>query len=317
VPGSSDILSVLDVDRLATLAASWHVDDAQEPLPEAPARQLEQATRDYALLQLDGVRLGIAAADLVEVMPMPALERFGGSIDSAWCLWRGRHLPVLASSALPGLPDADTAPLLAVVEHGGLALGLPLRAALALQAFGAGCGEAGALTATVYDEDDKELRLLDTAALFARFPEALLSKEAPVAGMGPRATRDSGIVNDSAYIVFEAGQLAATPIAAVEQILPLAPGVPGTTMPWHGAAIALVDLRPPAQAGAPGHVLVVSNGAQPAAFVVTRVELLVPSGSGRLYRLGARPGRELDFITVDAIEGQVSYRIVDLPGFNG
>lgn len=306
------ILSLLDVGRLAVLAASWHEQDPQAAsvMDAGPAAQAGEATRDYALLRLDTLRLGIAAADLVEVMPMPALEQFGGGIDGAWCLWRGRHLPVLAASALPGLPDAGTAPLLAVVEHGGLALGLPARAALALQAFVPAC-EPGALTATVYDADGDGVRLLDTAALFARFPEARLSKPDSGADVAaPRRLQDSGTPNDSAYIVFEAGQLAATPIAAVGQILPLVAGSLDATMPWQGGTLPLVDLRPGAQAGAPGHVLIVA-GARPAGYVVTRVELLVPAGSGRLYRLGASTGA-VEFVTVDTPEGQASYRIVDL-----
>jgi chemotaxis signal transduction protein len=319
VADGDGILSVLDVGRLATLAASWHQGDAQSAPPQAAVAQLTQAMHDYALLQLDGLRLGVCAGDLVEVAAMPALARFGGAIAGAWCDWRGRQLPVLAPGALPGLPAAEAAPLLAVVEHGGLALGLPVLAALALERFAApgDAGfEAGAPTATAYDAGGNAIRLLDTAALFARFPEALLSKPEPVNGATSRGLQDGGRPNDDAYIVFEAGQLAATPIAAVEHILPLAPewspDAPGATMPWKGAAIPLVDLRPNAPADAPGHVLVASSGGKAAGYVVTRVELLVPAGSARLYRLGATPGRSVAFITVDAAEGQASYRIVDL-----
>ncbi|KQQ97109.1 chemotaxis protein CheW [Massilia sp. Leaf139] len=302
VPDSGIILSVLDVGHLAALAASWH--QAAPPV-DIPATEQAgtPAGRDYALLQLDDVLLGVPAGDLVEVMRMPALERFGAGIDSAWCGWRGRHLPVLAGGALPGLPSADVAPLLAVLEHGGLALGLPVRSALALRSFATeGDGE---LVATVYDEDGQEVRLLATAALFARFPEALLSK--PEETGGARAAQDGGVPNEEAYIVYEAGQPAATPIGAVEQIVPLSAGG-GATMPWDGGALPLVDLRPVQEAGMPGHVLVASHGERRTGFVVTRVALLIPAGSARLYRLGAGRG----FVTVDTAAGQASYRIVDL-----
>jgi chemotaxis signal transduction protein len=306
VPGSGEILSLLDVDRLAALAASWHEDEtpaAGADLAEA-AGLVAQPGRDYALLQLDGVRLGVPAGDLVEVMALPALEHFGAGIGGAWCRWRGRHLPVL-SGVLPGLPQADGAPLLAVIEHEGLLLALPVRSVLALASFAAPDVDAGALAATVYDEEAREVHLLDTAALFARSPEALLSRpEAVVTG---RAVQDSGIVNSGAYIVFEAGQLAATPIAAVGQIVPLAAGSAGATMPWNGAALPLVDLRPTPQAGAAGHVLIAAGDARPVGYIVARVELLVPAGSGKLYRVGA-----VDFITVDAGHGEASYRVVDL-----
>jgi len=305
VSESGQVLSLLDVGRLATLAASWHqaAPQAASPaLPVAAAAAGVAASVNHALLQLDGVRLGVPAANLAEVMIMPALEQYGSGVAGAWCLWRGRQLPVLAPGALPGLPQAGDAPLLAVLEHDGLALGLPARAALALQAF---AFEGSDLTATVYDADGKEVRLLDTAALFARCPEALLSKRAAGAAT-IAAIQDGGVANGEACIVFEAGGPAATPIGAVEQILPLASGS-GATMPWNGATLPLVDLRPPVLAGAPGHVLVVSDGGSCAGYVVTRVTLLVPAGSGRRYRLGA-----VEFITIDTPEGRASYRIVAL-----
>ena len=313
VPGSGEILSLLDVGRLAALAASWHEDEAPAAVADlagaAAANPAAQPGRDYALLQLDGVRLGVPAGDLVEVMAMPALERFGAGIGGAWCRWRGRHLPVLAGGALPALPalpEADAAPLLAVIEHGELVLALPVQAALALAAFSAPDADTGALTATVYDEEGREVRLLDSAALFACSPEALLSRP-EAAATASRTVQGSGIVNSGAYIVFEAGQTAATPIGAVGQIVPLAAGSGTATMPWNGATLPLVDLRPAQQAGAAGYVLVAAGDAPPAGYIVTRVELLVPAGSGKLYRIGA-----VDFITVAGADGEASYRIVDL-----
>lgn len=312
VPGSDAILSVLDVGRLAALAASWH---QVEPYEAHAAIALAAtpvglaAERNYALLQLDGARLGVPAGDLVEVMRMPALEQFGNGIDSGWCLWRGRHLPVLASAALAGLPHVPQAPLLAVLEHDGLALGLPVSAALALQAFAAG-GSDG-LTTTVYDADGQEVRLLDTAALFARFPEALLSKP-DERGAVARTVADGGVPNEDAYIVFAAGQPVATPIGAVEQIVPLAAGTSNATMGWNGGALPLLDLRPDHLANTPGHVLVAAKGGRHTGYVVTRVELLIPAGSARLYRLGVAQGPARSFVTVDMATGQASYRIVDL-----
>jgi chemotaxis signal transduction protein len=320
VPETGQVLSLLDVGRLADLAASWHHagdgDPAAQAVAAAVAAGPDTARPQHALLQLDAVRLGVPAGDLVEVMPMPILTRFGGAIDSTYCRWRGRDLPVLASGAIEGLPDACSAPLLAVIEHAGLVLGLPVRSALALQAMaGQGVPDAGGLTAAVYDDSGTEVRLLDTAALFARFPEALLSKPDTAASDSAPA-HDGGAATTCAYIVYEAGACCATPISTVEQILLLSAGeAAGATMEWRGAAIPLVDLRPAAPDGAApasgGHVLVAA-GAAPVGYVVTRVDLLVPAGSARLYRLGADPERALAFITVDAAEGAASYRIADL-----
>ncbi|MBD8533114.1 MULTISPECIES: chemotaxis protein CheW [unclassified Massilia] len=312
VPGSDAILSVLDVGRLAALAASWHQVEpyeARADIVQAETPAGRAAEVNYALLQLDGARLGVPAGDLVEVMRMPALEQFGTGIDGNWCRWRGRHLPMLASGALAGLPHAAQAPLLAVLEHKGLALGLPVSAALALQAFAAGRDDG--LVTAVYDADGQEVRLLDTASLFARFPEALLSKP-DGRGAAAGAAPDGGVPNEDAYIVFAAGQRAATPIGAVAQIVPLAAGSGGATMQWNGAALPLVDLRPDHPATAAGHVLVAAKDGRHTGYVVTRVELLIPAGSARLYRLGAAPGRARSFVTVDTAAGQASYRIVDL-----
>jgi len=312
VPESGQILSLLDVGRLADLAASWHQADATAAVaPDpAPAAVAAAAGACYALLRVDAGRLGLNAADLAEVIAMPALSRVGGGIDGAYCLWRGRHLPVLSGGALPGLPDALAAPLLAIVEHAGLALGLPAHEALALAQLP---GASGALSETVYDDNGAAVCVVGTAALFARFPEASMSLAPSVTG-GAAATPaapDAGTLNDCAYIVFDAGKLCATPIALVDHILALPAGA-GATLPWQGAALPLVDLRPAQPAPAAGHVMVVTAGAQAVGYVVARVELLVPAGSGKRYRLGSDPQRAVDFVTIDAPGGQVSYRIVDL-----
>lgn len=320
------ILSLLEVGRLADLAASWHAAGGPEQA-EAPAHQgnasaadntPDASAQDYALLELDGVRLAVAASTLVEVVAMPALEVLAGGVGG-WCIWRGRHLAVLAQDALPALPPAHAAPLLAVIEHGGLALGLPTRAVLGLQPLStAGRLESdghGAPVAAMHDGEG-ELLLLDSAALFARSPEALLS--IPPAGAAASAARRDGRVNEGACIVFEAGALFAVAIDTVEQILPLAPaaapGAAGATMAWRDATIALVDLRPAdacAVAPTAGHVLVALEGAAPVAYIVTRVDVLVPSGSARLYRMGAGDDA-VEFITTEGAQGQASYRIVAL-----
>lgn len=328
LPDSGGILSLLDVARLADLAASWHQPDpgAAAGAPndrhaQAPAGATHTPQLPCALLQLDNGRLGVALEDLVEVITMPPVARFGAGIDSAYCLWRGRHLPVLPASALPGLPDADAAPLLAVLERAGLALGLPVRAALSLQALAAAGPrveqERGAVGATTYDADGAALYLLDTAALFARFTQATLSAAPADDNAGARKAGAAGVSNDAAYVVYSAGSLQATPIAGIEHILPLPPATAWTgaaaTMLWRKDPIRLVDLRPAAQRdSAAGHVLVATDGAATVGYVVTRVELLVPAGSARLFRMGARAAEGIDFVTVDTAGGQASYRIVDL-----
>lgn len=321
VAATGHILSLLDVARLADLAASWYEVDrtlAEDAAPAGPASKAGSVlpgAPHYALLQLGAVRLGVRATDLVEVVALPRLERLGGAGDGAWCLWRGRHLAVLPPAAVASAPQSGAAALLAVIEHAGLVLGVPVEATLGLQPCSAdGHPDAGGLTCTVFDTDGAPIRLLDTAALFARFPEALLSKVEPMADdAGPSRTRvDAGAVNDSAYIVFEAGGLGAAPIAALEQILPMQPAAAtAATMEWNGAAIPVVDLRPDREM-AGGHVLVTAGPAPQVGYLVSRVELLVPAGTGKVYRMGANTGKAVDFITTDSGNGQASYRIVDL-----
>jgi hypothetical protein len=206
-------------------------------------------------------------------------------------MWRGRHLAIVPPAALdPGLADVE-ADLLAVLEHDGLALGVPVRATLRLADF--------IPAATVYDDDGAEVRLVDVAALFARRPEAGLSRAAQAA-----VPTGAGRPNDVAYVVFEADGMAATPLAALERVLPLV-DTPGATLRWDDRAIPMTDLRRPGQDE--GQVLVVRAGARRAACVVARVHVMIPAGGGRLYRLGAGA-----FITTDDGQERASYRTVDL-----
>jgi len=310
-PESDAILSLLEVGRLADLACAWSEIGATEDgaAPPAPSSAPAPAARPYALLQTAHARLAVPPGDLAAVIPMPALVSFGGGIGGAYCDWRGRHLPVLLDGAVTShAPAGGKDPLLAVIEHDGLALGVPVRAALQLCRFDdPGLPVPGGVTATAFDADGIEVHLLDTARLFERFPEAALSR--PASSTPPAAAgRDKRRANAGAYIVFEADGIQATPIGAVEHILPLSSA--SSTMDWRGEAIRLVDLRPATAAGAAGHVLVVRGAERPVGYVVARVHTLVPPGAGTLYRMGA--GQGLEFITTGEGGEQASYRTVDL-----
>lgn len=309
-PEAGHILSLLDVDRLARLAAAWNDGAVTAAVPEpAAADDDEPRTAPYALLRAGDARLAVPAGDLAEVIAMPALERFGGGVKGAFCRWRGRHLPVLEHGMLA--PATAQAPaLLAVLEHDGLALGLPVHAALQLGAFDPGSARPGAVATVVYDADGA-VQMIDTATLFAHCPEAALSRPDDAARKAAGNGNAPGAANDTACIVFEADGMGAAPIDTVEQVLPLA-GPVDATMPWEGAAIAVVDLRPEAARAGGGHVLVVRGALGRVACVVTRLHLLIPAGSGRVYRMGAAGGRPTAFITTGEGAGQASYRMVDL-----
>ncbi|MCS0616518.1 chemotaxis protein CheW [Massilia kyonggiensis] len=290
-PETGRVLNVLDVGRLAALACAWHGGAAT--VTESSPQPAAHDRRTYAVLDAGTVRLGVPAGALAAVIPMPSRAAIG---DGAWCTWRGRHLAIVPPAAVdPGLADVD-AGLLAVLEHDGLALGVPVRATLHLADF--------VPAATVYDDDGAEVRLVDVAALFARRPEAGLSRSAHAAAP---ASNGAGKANDAAYVVFDADGLAATPLDALERVLPLV-DMPGTTMRWGDAAIPVVDLRRPGHVPAEeGQVLIVRAGERRAACVVARVHVMIPAGGGHLYRLGTGA-----FITTGDGREQASYRIVDL-----
>jgi chemotaxis signal transduction protein len=335
-PDGGPILNLLEVGRLANLALAWSQASAAGALRgcETAAGPRAAGAADsagaggaslYALLDTGQGVLGVQPAELAEVLPMPALQQLGAG-GGAYCTWRGRHLAVLPCAALMGTEDQageGGAPLLAVFAHTGLALGVPVRAVLQLRSLGPGLATPDGVTATVFDADGAEIRLLDTARLFAGYPEAALSRPAtpaaPAAGGPDNASHGASAgkgraANGCAYIVFEADGVQAVPIGSVEHIAPLAQGATATmaTMAWHGEAIRLVDLR--TRGAAHGHVLVTHGPQGHVGYVVTRVHSLIPAGAGQMYRMGSGRGTggPVDFITVGEGAGQASYRIVEL-----
>ena len=313
-PAGGRILSLLDVERLARLAAAWY-QDAEAAPHSAKVDAPPPALRSYALLRAGTARLALAAEALSEVLPMPVLETLGGANGMAYCLWRGRHVPVITHAALGLEATANGAApaLLAIIERAGLALGLPVHAALSLQTFDtSGVGPADGLLSTLFDAEGSPVRLLDDARLFARCPEAALSREvdARSEAAGRHAARAA---NGSAYIVFEGDGLFATAIASVERNVSLREAATdgNGAMAWEGRSIALRDLRASAAGKEEGDVMVVRTGDAHIGVVVSRVHLLVPPGSGRIYRMGGI-GAGWEFIATGDDAAQASYRIVDL-----
>ena len=320
------ILSLLDVDRLARLAAAWHQDAdwGQTAVMQDHATRAPSAVRAHAVLQAGAARLALAAEALTEVLPMPALDTLGAGSGVQYCIWRGRHLPVLSLSALglDAMADGAAPALLAVVEHGGLALGLPVHAALSLQDLDTARlttrdETMNGLLSPLFDADGAPLRVLDEARLFARFPEAALSRD-DAAGPGARSEPGQRAANATAYIVFEGDGMYAAAIDTVERIVSLREAATDGkgAMAWEGRSIALRDLRTAGVAPASGDVMVVrSQGAHVGythvGYIVSRVHLLVPPGSGRIYRMGGA-GAGWEFIATGDNAAQASYRIVEL-----
>jgi len=310
--GNGVLLSLLEVTRLADLAQCWSTAPtaATAAAPTAsPAAETLQRTC-YALLDTGHGLIGVPPASLAEVLALPALTHIG---SSAWCRWHDSQLALIASAALfqaPGVAThVATAPLLAVLQHADLALGVPVQAVLRLEEFGPGVPSTDGVGENVIDASGATVLLVDVTRLLARHPEAALARGDSVTAIASTSV-GAGTSNAEAYVVFDAAGLQALPLAAIEQIVPL--DVPlGATMAWQGAAIPLIDLRgeAPDADGADGTVLVAQGAHGLAGHIVRRVQSLIPAGAGRMFNMGAN-GTE--FITTDDGGQEATYRIATL-----
>ena len=300
VPETGTVVSILEVGRLVALACAWH--DAPQSAAAAPGgAMLEGAgTTLCAVLQVGTTLLALPATTLAAVTARPPMERIGMG-GSAFCRWNDRHVPVVDVGAA-----SDKHALLAILEHDGALLGIGIDAALDMRPLRLPAPDAA--LATIYDDTGQAIDFIDVRALFGRHPETALSVR-PAAATVPASARTA---NTEAQLVFDAGGTLATPIEAVEQVLPFDAGddAAPATMPWQGRAIAVRDLR---QVRGSGAVLVLRHGTGHLACVVERVRSMVPPGGGQVYTM-APPGQggAARFITVAAEGGTVSYRIVDL-----
>lgn len=339
------VLSVLDVGRLIALAAAWHEADDGASARTAGGAAADRATAGvpgagvptagvpagsvlHAVLAVGDLRFAVPASELAQVIRMPALRAIGPAGGSSYCSWRERNLAVLDGARLLGAAPVQAAapapPLLAIIERGDLALGVSVRAAMELRqlaAPGSGTGALDeALATTVFDSDGGAIEVLNTAALFARTPEANISKAAA------RAAADSITAqrtNSHAYIVFQTERHHATAIEPIEEILALqAAHVDAQeqllpTIAWRGQPLRVVDLRAPgtptpATCGA--RILVVRDAGGCTGYVVKHVVLLIPPNTGKLYRMALAGAGLVEFITTGVASEQVSYRTIDLAG---
>lgn len=316
------VLSILDVGRLIALASAWHESngdgDADAPVAadDAPAAKEKMLS---ALLAVGDVRVALPAAELAEVIPLPELLAVGTAGSNRYCKWRDRTIPVLNIGALLGQAEAGQAPLLAILQREGLTLGLLVREAIELRPLavaGAAVSDGG-IAATIFEEGAGEVRIIDTARLFASTPEASISKS----GAPAQDKREAQRANTSAYIVFQTDQACAASIDAMEEILPLrAEHMDGmerlsANIEWRGQAVRLVDLRTgpePPSAKPTARIIVVKGPNGYTGYVVRHVLLLIPPHTGWLYRMALAGAGPVEFITTGEGSDQVSYRTVDL-----
>ena len=316
------VLSILDVGRLIALASAWHESREELDAQAAPAAHRlrpEDETVLSALLAVGDVRVALPAAELAEVVPLPELLAIGTAGSNRYCKWRDRTIPVINVGALLGQPDTGQAGLLAIVQRDGLTLGLLVREAIELRPLtiaGADVRDDG-IAATIFEEGAGEVRVIDTGLLFARTPEANISKS----GAPAQDKREAQRANTSAYIVFQTDQACAASIDAMEEILPLraehldGPERLAANIEWRGQAVRLVDLRTgpePSPARPSARIIVVKGTNGYAGYVVRHVLLLIPPHTGWLYRMALAGAGPVEFITTGEGSDQVSYRTVDL-----
>ncbi|SEN19904.1 Chemotaxis signal transduction protein [Duganella sp. CF517] len=314
------VLSILDVGRLIALASAWHESDGDAGAPpSAPEAQAEHEKVLSALLAVGDVRVALPAAELAEVIPLPELLAVGTAGSNRYCKWRDRTIPVVDAGALLGQPDDGRGRLLAIVRRDGLTLGLLVREAIELRplAVAGAVAPDGGIAATIFEEGSGEVRVIDTALLFARTPEASISRS----GAPTQDKREAQRANTSAYIVFQTDQSCAASIDAMEEILPLrAEHMDGlerlaANIEWRGQAVRLVDLRTgpePSSAKPSARIIVVKGANGYAGCVVRHVLLLIPPHTGWLYRMALAGAGPVEFITTGEGSEQVSYRTVDL-----
>ena len=316
------VLSILDVGRLIALASAWHESREELDAQAAPAAHRlrpEDETVLSALLAVGDVRVALPAAELAEVVPLPELLAIGTAGSNRYCKWRDRTIPVINAGTLLGQPETGQARLLAIVQRDGLTLGLLVREAIELRPLaiaGADVQDDG-IAATIFEEGAGEVRVIDTGLLFARTPEANISKS----GAPAQDKREAQRANTSAYIVFQTDQACAASIDAMEEILPLRPehmdGLErlAANIEWRGQAVRLVDLRTgpePSPARPSARIIVVKGTNGYAGYVVRHVLLLIPPHTGWLYRMALAGAGPVEFITTGEGSDRVSYRTVDL-----
>ncbi|HEX8406496.1 MAG TPA: chemotaxis protein CheW [Duganella sp.] len=320
------VLSILDVGRLIDLASAWHEDklvkqdqngsaeDVRSDQPPAGQKTLG------ALLRVGDARVALPAAELAEVIPLPDLLAIGTAGSNRYCRWRDLTIPVVNLAALLGQPDALHGRLLAIVQRGGLTIGLTVREAIELRPLTTGGADAmaGGVATTIFEDGVGAIELIDTAALFANTPEASISK---AAASSAQDGRDAQRTNTSAYIVFQTEQAFAASIDAMEEILPLrAEHLDGlerlpASIEWRGKAIRLADLRkaPDTPSAKPTARIIVMRGPDGyAGYVVRHVLLLIPPHTGWLYRMALAGAGPVEFITTGEGSERVSYRTMDL-----
>lgn len=289
-------LHLLDGAELARLAAAAIAaarlqDSAAVPQQHEEIRRLPP----MGVFQLDGQRYALPAALIHEVIPCPPMSTpflWGGPLRGV-TEWRGQHVYLLAAQQLGSRENAGA--LLAVVGDQQGYLGLPIDAALTLRRFRldqlSGADDGQLYAGLIVDDQERPIRLLDSAALLQLIPHTAPSTRRLDGDSAQQRSRD-------AYLVCRAGIRLAIPIGLVEQVCELPPDFSPTaesdedgsgSISWRDQTLPLHQLGT-----APSRLLVISHGGKMLGLLVDAVETLLPALSAsqpRAISVAGRPFR--------------------------
>ncbi|WP_426190796.1 chemotaxis protein CheW [Massilia sp. DWR3-1-1] len=310
--GVAGLACLLDVDRLMALAQTWS-DGAETGArhdgaagASASVAAPAAAPRTYGVVAGNGCRIAFPINDLAEVLPVPPLLPFHSPLSEGLCQWRGRHVPVTSiAKCFPALwaDGSAPAPLLAILQRDGLLLGMLIDQVPDIVQLPAADTTADSIQA---DADGALIHLPSMAALHARFPETVLSREGAT---GAPVTTTA--TNVGSHLVYEAASTASTPLDGIEAVLDLPPLPPGATeMAWRGAPLALRDLR---AAPGPAGTVIVLRDAQPAqGYIVDAVRTLVRERSASVSHIAVAGRGAIELLTTGTGAGRATYVVGDL-----
>lgn len=327
---NNQLLNLLDCESLMVLAAAWVKADSEETEVTDTSHHIVETRStvsqpSYALFELGSSIVAVEASAVAEVFPMPPLHKFESRNVVGLCDWRDRKAIILSPNTILGQRDPVDYPLVAIFMYQGLALGIPVQRATRLT-------QAPDLTKAVshsdfvqifYDNEENKLHVIDTAKLFAAFPEASISSHTSVGSTRPLPIDQTGRTrsdNNTGFIAYEADGYAALPLTAIEEILPGSilnvSDSPGTVMQWRGRALHLIDLRTNTvkvddTVAQDGHIIVLRKSNDFAALLVHRVCTLIPPGTGEIFKMRLAGINSRSFLTTGQNADKVSYVVMD------
>ncbi len=333
------MISLLDTSALHRLTHVWvqslvnvaasHTDALHATIgPNA-------STRPFAIMELGGQTVALAAAQVATVQAMPPVQKVMS--DNSHLLgmarWRGLDVPVIQLTHQLGMTTNNNPhKLLAVLTHEGRHLGVPVTQVRSVQMLdthrhqstaSAGMLQHPALLGLLTTPTGEQLIWLDAGALVLACP------------LSQTQTQDTHNQNQSnqnettSHVVFQSGHAWALPIDYLKSVSRTPDHVQTThnghpahlgSMNHQGQALPLWDLKQLSGQGAThctpeSRILTVDWAGRSAGLLVERMLHLLPARQGEMIMVRRQNAATLRMITA-TFEGQLkTYRIMDLGEF--